>query len=90
MTKFTGQIINHQSQPVENIRIGLCAAKSCSLPSPSFALPLPMNGRGGVKLATIIEQQGCEVRYDSQRVSSGEEVPEGGLGGCAPSLSLAP
>ena len=40
-----------------------------------------MNGRGGVKLATIIEQQGCEVRDDSQRVSSGDDVPEGGLGG---------
>ena len=44
-------------------------------------LSLPMNGRGGVKLATIIEQQGCEVRDDSQRVSSGDDVPEGGLGG---------
>ena len=39
-------------------------------------LSLPMNGRGGVKLATIIEQQGCEVRDDSQRVSSGDDVPE--------------
>ena len=44
-------------------------------------LSLPMNGRGGVKLATIIEQQGCEVRDDSQRVSSGDDVPEGGLVG---------
>ena len=49
---------------------------------PCLSLSLPMNGRGGVKLATIIEQQGCEVRDDSQRVSSGDDVQEGGLGGC--------
>ena len=48
-----------------------------------------MNGRGGVKLATIIEQQGCEVRDDSQRVSSGDDVPEGGLVGRVRPLSIA-
>ena len=94
------RIYQTNDQPPEStcsniIRKDLCAAKSCSLPSPSFApasltLSSPMNGRGGVKLATIIEQQGCEVRDDSQRVSSGDDVPEGGLVGRVrrPSLSL--